>query len=116
MVMSMIWNGYALQQGFCDYLNQHPDVLSQLHEMSEEQQKQLVHLLNEEELRERAITYFNNENIYLKDHTLYYENTLRKTTYTMQVFPLHVTLSEKEGNPFLPFLQRIFRKFFICES
>lgn len=112
----MTWNGYALQQGFSDYLNQHPEVLLQLQELSEEQQKQIVVPLNEDELRERAVTYFNNEQIYIKDHTLYYENSLRKITYTMQVTPLYVTLKEKEGNPFIPFLQRIFRKFFIYES
>ncbi len=74
----------------------------------------MIDLPNEQELCERAVQFFNNDAIYLKDHTIYYENKLKKATYSMRVDTYCIYLTPQEGNPFLPFLQRIFRNLVIC--
>ena len=95
---------YALKPGFADFIQSHPDLLNQLSTLSEEQCKALIQKPDEEELCQRAIHYFHNDDIYLSDHIIYYENALKKTIYTMQ----------SEDNPFLPFLRRIYRSFITC--
>lgn len=102
---------YALKPGFANYITAHPDLLNQLSSLSEEQCEALIQVPDEEELCQRAIHYFHNDDIYLSDHTIYYENTLKKTIYTMQCEPYCVILAQSEDNPFLPFLRRIFRSF-----
>jgi len=109
----MEYYGYALQSGFFAFLEEHPDMLMQIAKLDEEQQQHMVLSLNEAELCERAIHYFNNETIYLKDHMIYYENSLKKTVYTMEVKSNVIVLRQYEDNPFIPFLQRIFRRFLI---
>lgn len=112
----MKWIGYALQTGFYDYISLHPEVLRQLPVLSPKQQAQFVRHLDEEELRIRAITYFDNEAIYLEDHTLFYKHPLRNITYQINITPLYITLEQKEENPFYPFLKRVFRNFLIYEQ
>lgn len=105
---------YALKPGFADFIKAHPSLLNRLSSLSEEQCKALIQIPNEEELCERAVHYFHNEDIYLSDHTIYYENALKKTIYTMQCEPFCMILTQSEDNPFLPFLHRIFRSFITC--
>ena len=105
---------YALKAGFADFIQSHPDLLNQLSTLSEEQCKALIQKPDEEQLCERAIHYFHNDDIYLSDHIIYYENALKKTIYTMQCDSFCVTLSQSEDNPFLPFLRRIYRSFITC--
>lgn len=115
MVMKMKWVGYALQNGFSEYLFKHPDLLEHLSSLSQEQCQQLVLPLDEEELQLRAMTYFNNEQIVLHNHKLSFEHPLRKKTYAITIEPYAVLLDQKEENPFYPFLQRVFRKFLVFE-
>lgn len=116
LVMKMKWIGYALQNGFSDYVMEHPEILQALADLDRLQREHLVIPLDEQELKERAITYFDHQGIYLRDHTLYYENALRKTVYQMYVDEDHIVLDQKESNPFFPFLQRVFRKFLLYEQ
>lgn len=101
---------YALQKGFSSYLNIHPEFVEYMDEFPLEQQEKFVLLMQEEEIKERAIAYFDDPTIYLQDHILYYENTLRSTTYKIKVESTCIRVYEQEVNPFFPFLKRIFRE------
>lgn len=105
---------YAVQPGFAHVIAAHPTLLNDLDALSEEQCQALLKMPDEVELCERAIHYFHNDSIYLNDHTIYYENALKKMVYTIECDRFCMILSQPEDNPFLPFLRRIFRAFITC--
>lgn len=113
-VMDMELTVYALQKGFSSYLHTHPEFVEHMDAFSMEQQQKFVLPIQEEELMERAITYFDDPSIYLEDHTLYYAHPLRNTTYKIKVEDISITVYEQDGNPFFPFLKRIFREIVTC--
>lgn len=110
MVIDMERTVYAIQKEFSSYLQKHPAFLACIKEFSLEQQKKFLLPIQEEEIKERAIAYFDEPSIYLKDHTLYYEHPLRAVTYKIKIEALCITIYEQEGNPFFPFLKRIYRE------
>lgn len=105
---------YAVKPGFAAFIEAHPGLLDQLSSLTEAQCKALIQFPDEEELCQRAVHYFHNDDIYLNEHIIYYENALKKTVYTMECDRFCMILPHSENNPFLPFLQRIFRSFVIC--
>ena len=107
--MEMI--GYAVKDGFIDYLDKHHHFVDQLFELPKEQLDCILDIPDEKELCERAVQFFHNEAIYLDDHTVYYENKLKQTTYAMQFDAYKIHFTPQESNPFIPFLQRIYRNF-----
>lgn len=111
MVIRMEIIVYDIQEKFLPYVKKHPKLLEQLPELSMEQQVKIIQMMDEEEVKERAVHYFNNDAIYIKDHVLHYENTLRGITYKMKIETHQITVFGQD-NPFLPFLKRIFRRFF----
>lgn len=100
---------YTVQEGFYSYAKQHPMMLRNITQLPREQQKQILQDIDEQLLCERAIQYFDCNDIYLKDHVLYYTNTLRSTTHTIRIDASSILVQDHEQNPFLPFLKRIFR-------
>lgn len=116
MVIDMELTVYALQKGFSSFLNTHPEFVAHMDKFPLEQQEKFVQLMQEEEIKERAIAYFDDPHIYLKDHTLYYENSLRSMTYKIKVETNCIRVYEQEGNPFFPFLKRIFRELLTCSK
>ncbi len=107
--MEMI--GYAVKNGFFEYMNKHHSFLDEISLLSREQLDSILDTPNEQELCERAIRFFHNEAIYLDDHTVYYENKLKQTTYAMRFDAYKIHFTPQESNPFIPFLQRIYRNF-----
>lgn len=112
----MKYYAYALRPAFYPYLTKHPELLTHLRELHEEQRNQMVIPLNEEELWKRAVLYFNNEQIELREHTVYYENSLKKAVYSMQVEPERMILDQCGDNPFVPFAMRIFRTLYLLDE
>lgn len=112
--MEMI--GYVVKNGFFEYMNKHHNFLDQIPLIAKEQLDSILEIPNELELCERAIRFFHNEAIYLKDHTVYYENKLKQATYAMRIEDYQIYLTPHEGNPFVPFLQRIYRNFVIMKK
>lgn len=101
---------YALQENFAAYVMKHPTLLQHIDTMALKQKQQLIQLMDEKDLLQRAITYFDNDAIYLENHTLYYENNLCKRMYRIRIDGNAIIIYEQETNPFFPFLKRIFRK------
>ena len=93
--MEMI--GYAVKDGFIDYLDKHHHFVDQLFELPKEQLDCILDIPDEA--------------IYLDDHTVYYENKLKQTTYAMRFDAYKIHFTPQESNPFIPFLQRIYRNF-----
>lgn len=112
--MEMI--GYAVKNGFYEYMKQNHSFFDQLSALSDEQVGCMLDTPDEIELCERAIQFFHNEEIYLDNHTIYYENKLKQATYAMKIGSYQVFLTPQEGNPFVPFLQRIYRNFVIINK
>lgn len=112
--MEMI--GYAVKNGFIDPMNKHQDLFEQLFELPKEQLDSILDIPDEKELCERAVQFFHNEAIYLDHHTVYYENKLKQTTYAMRIDSYQILLSPQESNPFVPFLQRIYRNFVLIKK
>lgn len=109
--MEMI--GYAVKNEFAEYINKHNEFLDQLSVIPKEQLMCIVDAPDEEELCERAVQFFHNEAIYLENHTIYYENKLKQTIYEMRIDSYQIFLTPLDGNPFVPFLQRIYRNLVI---
>ncbi len=107
---------YVLQPNFFSYLSKHCDLLAQLHDMDEAQRMKLICMLDEKELWQRAVSYFNDEHMELREHTIYYTHSLKKTIYTMEVETERIILKECDDNPFIPFLYRVFRTLLICDE
>lgn len=101
--------GYVVKNGFFEYMDQHHDFFDHLSVLSQEQLDHIFDTPDENELCDRAIQFFHNEEIYLDNHTVYYENKLKQTTYAMRIDSHQIHLTSQEGNPFIPFLQRIYR-------
>lgn len=107
---------YALRPAFYPYLSKHPKLLAHLQELQEEQRYQIIIPLDEDDLWERAVFYFNNEHMKLCEHTIYYENTLKKAVYSMRVERERLIMDQGGDNPFIPFIKRIFRTLYLCDE
>lgn len=105
--------GFAIKEPFASFLISHSDVLDQIQTMKDEQKQHMIEQFDEQELCKRAIHYFSNDEIYLEDHKICYHHPLRKVLYHITIHPNYIEIDDQEGNPFLPFLQRIFRRFVI---
>lgn len=107
---------YALTTGFFEYVNSHPNFVKQIPRFSKEQQLKLLHEIDETQLCERAIAYFDSEQIYVKDHILCYENKLRSLIYKIKIDSFCVTIFDYKENPFLPFFKRIYREILLIHD
>ena len=105
----------APKDSFLSYVQEHPSFLRYVLEFDERQKNEFVMRFHEEELVERAIAFFDSEDIYVKDHILFYENKLRSITYKIRIESHHIVVYDSVHNPFLPFLSRIYRKFLTYE-
>lgn len=112
--MEMI--GYAVKSGFYECMKQNHSFLDQLSKLSKEQIGCILDTPNENELCERAVQFFHNEAIYLDNHTIYYENKLIQATYAMTIDSYQIFLIPHDGNPFVPFLQRIYRNLVVIHK
>lgn len=107
---------YVATQSSYAFLKERPSFFRYLASFQEKQKECFVQAMDEEELRQRAIQYFDDDTIFLENHELCYENKIRKTMYKIRIEPYHIILSEGEQNPFLPFLQRIYRFYLTFEG
>ena len=112
----MDYYGYALCPAFYTYIAAHPSLLSELNHIKEEQRYHLIYPFDCEELWKRAVSYFDDTQMELREQALFYENSLKKTVYTMKIEPYRLIVNQAADNPFIPFLQRIYRTLYLCKA
>lgn len=115
-VMTMAWIGFAVKENFAPFLMTHPEILDHMFTMEPAQKQHMIEQFDEQKLCDRAIHYFSNDEIYLENHKIYYQHPLRKVLYQIQIHSDFIEFDEQDGNPFLPFLQRIYRRFVVRDG
>ena len=101
---------YMLQENFAFYIMNYPTLLQRIDMLSEKQKQQILISIDEEEILKRTRTYFENDAIFLQNHTLYYENTICQKMFQIRFDGNAIIIYDYEKNPFYPFLKRIYRK------
>lgn len=115
-VMTMVCIGFAVKENFAPFLMTHPEILDHMLTMDAVQKQHMIEQFDEHELCDRAIHYFSNDEIYLENHKIFYQHPLRKVLYQMQIHLDYIEFDDQDGNPFLPFLQRIYRRFVLRDG